>query len=210
MLFGFEKLTNRNMCCRTQRDWKMTLEVIADEGEIERKPYHVEVEDSDQLACYCFSNGIHTLKVNGKIYNNEIYDNLCFPLCCVGGAYEWHEQGHYFRLELPSLFIHEGLYVDGRELSEKRLNITEWKNHFILWLVLGIIVTFIGLVFFVLNYSNCCWKGFLFFGICSVFTGFLVILPGALGLYKTFSLIKKYGIIQTDKRAHGRDLITII
>nr|XP_012557714.1 uncharacterized protein LOC100199856 [Hydra vulgaris]XP_047126053.1 uncharacterized protein LOC100199856 [Hydra vulgaris]XP_047126054.1 uncharacterized protein LOC100199856 [Hydra vulgaris] len=198
------------MCCKWKKDWKMHLEVISDEGIIELRPYHVNVEDTDQLTCYCFNNGIHTLIINGRVRNTEIYDNVCFPLCCVGGAYEWYELGHYFRLEIPSLFINEGLYVDGKEINKNRFNITEWKNQFLLWLVFAITLAFIGLIFLALKYTECCWNGFLYFGIGTIFSSFLLLVPGVLGLCKTSILTKKYKDLKSDKYDQFKQKIDVV
>lgn len=181
------------MCCRKHRDWNLVTQIVSEEGKIENHPYHVEVEsDPTEMCCCCCDNGVHILRVNSEEFEERLYDNPCFPLCCSGGDFEWQENGHYFRLELPSLFIHDGLYVDGKEVNSRRLNTAEWKCQFTVWLVLGIIMMILGAVFIILDESECCWEGFLYLGISSCVVGALTVIPGMLGCYKASQLRKLY------------------
>ena len=191
-----------SLCCSHYRDWLLQLEVISEEGKIERYPYHIEVksDENSTCCCGCCQNGVHGLTVNGKEVGKQIYDNICFPLCGSGGEYEWQEKGHFFRLELPSLFIHDGLYVDGKELKSRRLNTSEWKYQFAVWLVLGVLIISIGVAFIAMEISGCCWKGFLYLGISCLVTGFLTFLPGLIGCFKATSLNRQYKKLQQLKK----------
>ncbi|XP_057313787.1 uncharacterized protein LOC130655103 [Hydractinia symbiolongicarpus] len=188
------------VCCKHYQDWNIQLEVISEEGKIERHPYHVEVESDKHASCGCCQNGVHILSVNEEVIANELYDNICFPLCCAGGDYEWQEKGHFFRLELPSLFIHDGLYVDGKELKSRKLNTSEWKCQFAIWLILGIFMFLLGIVFVGIDRSECCWEGFLYLGISCLVTGLLIFLPGLIGCFRAESLGREYKKLKEQKR----------
>lgn len=197
-------------CCSHRQTWKLQLEVISEEGKIERYSYQVEVkaERASLCCCDCCQNGIHTLTVNQVQVEEKLYDNLCFPLCCSGGDFEWQEKGHFFRIELPSLFIHQGLYVDGKELQTKRLNTYEWKCQFMMWILLGMFVSVLGLVFIGINQSKCCWRGFLYLGISCLITGFLTQLPGIIGCARATSLSRQYKKIRQAQLESQREYVT--
>lgn len=190
------------MClgCSTHRKWKLRLELIGEEGKIEQYPYQVEVKTDSASCCGCCQNGVHNLKVNNLRKEDQLFDNMCFPLCCTGGAYEWEEKGHFFRLELPSLYIHEGLYVDGKEISSGRKNTGEWKCQFAIWLLLGLLVIGIGVVFLILSYKLDIWRGFLYLGLSCLATGILTMLPGMIGCCRAQSLSEHYKKMEQQKK----------
>ena len=186
------------LCCSSRRRWNLDLQTTSEEGKLEECSYLVEII-SERNDCCCH-NGIHSLRLNGKIYEQRIYDNICFPLCCAGGEYEWQERGHFFRIELPSLFIHDGLYVDGTEIKTKRLNTTEWKYQFALWLILGFTLILLGVIFIAIERSDCCWKGFLYLGISCTVTGLLTLIPGVLGWCKAIAWGRQYKRLVAQRR----------
>jgi len=147
------------------------------------------------------------LKVNSRLIEEKIYDNICFPLCCKGGDYEWQDHGHYFRAELPSLYLHDGLYVDGKELRSQRLNTEEWKCQFSIWLILGIIITFLGIIFLIIDSTDCCWVGFLYLGISCLITGIVTTIPGLIGWYRAINLNRKYKYL---KKANQKSDVSTI
>lgn len=197
------------LCCAKHRDWNLHIEVVSEEGKIERHPYHVEVESDPKEVCCCWcDNGVHMLRVNSEEFDQRLYDNPCFPLCCNGGDFEWQESGHYFRLELPSLFIHDGLYVDGREVKSRRLNTAEWKCQFGVWLALGTILIVLGATFIILYESKCCWNGYLYLGISSCVVGTLTLIPGILGCYKASRLRRLYQRVQALQGKERNDNLT--
>lgn len=197
------------LCCAKHRDWNLQIEVISEVGKIEQNPYQVEVDsDPKEVCCCCCDNGVHILRVNGEEFDERLYDNPCFPLCCSGGDFEWQEKGHYFRLELSSLFIHDGLYVDGKEVNSRRLNTSEWKCQFAVWLILGIVLTVTGAIFIIIDESKCCWAGFLYLGISCCVVGVLTMIPGILGCYKAARLRRLYQHVKAVQARERDDNMT--
>ncbi len=171
------------ICCSLRRSWKLHLEVVGDEGKIERQPYHIEIVSEGG----CFS-GSHHLKVNKEPRENAIYDNLCSPLCCSGGIHEWEDLGHFFRLELPSLYIRDSLYVDGLEVETKKENSATWVDQFMVFLVFGALIFVAGVILTALDPSTTGWNSSRYFGISCLGVGFLTMLPAVIGLAKAQSV----------------------
>lgn len=171
-------------CCSSRRSWKLHLEVVGDEGKIERKPYKVEIHSKDR----CCSNGEYVLVINDDVRKSQIYDNLCSPLCCKGGLHEWEDKGHFFRVELPSLFIKDNLYVDGYDVKSKRDNASTWLCQFAVFLVFGALILVGGVVMTALSPETIGWASSRYFGISCLAVGFLTMLPGIIGLARAQSV----------------------
>ncbi len=170
-------------CCSLRRSWKLHLEVVGDEGRIERQPYLVEL--ISEGGC---GNGAHYLKINKEQRQNPIYDNLCSPLCCKGGIYEWEDKGHFFRLELPSLYIRDSLYVDGCEVETKKDNASSWVDQFLVFLIFGVLIFIGGVVLTALSPETVGWSSSRYFGISCLAVGFLTMLPAVIGLARAQSI----------------------
>ena len=184
-------------CCHPQRHYKLQLEVLNEYGKIERQPYVIDVEPEERSVCCCLcDSGVNELHLNNQQTDEKIYDNVCFPLCCKGGDFEWQDRGHYFRLEMPSMYIHDGLYVDGKEINSRRYNQTEWRCQFAVWLIVGLLMLAAGIAFIVLHYLECCWSGFLYLGISCVITAVLAIVPGIIGCCRIPKLNHRYDAVQ--------------
>jgi len=166
-----------------------------------RQPYIINVDPDEKKICCCLCDtGGNELRLNNEVADQKVYDNVCFPLCCKGGDYEWQDKGHYFRLELPSLFIHEGLYVDGKEINSRRYNTTEWKCQFAVWLFVGFLVFAAGVAFIVFDFLDFGdWSGFLYLGISCVITGVLAMIPGIMGCCRISKLRQRYLSVQRQK-----------
>ena len=178
-------------CCSSRRSWKLHLEVVGDEGKIERKPYKVELVSKDG----CCNSGEYVLNINDEMRKGQIYDNLCSPLCCSGGAHEWEDKGHFFRVELPSLCIKDNLYVDGYEVKTKRDIASTWLCQFATFLIFGALIFIGGVVMTALSPEFVGWSSSRYFGISCLAVGFLTMLPGVIGLARAQSVsmrVKKY------------------
>lgn len=170
------------ICCSLRRSWKLHLEVVGDEGKIERQPYMIELISKGS------SNGAHFLKINNVQQTNVIYDNLCSPLCCRGGAHEWEDKGHFFRLELPSVYIKDSLYVDGCEVETKKNNASTWVDQFLVFVIFGALVFVAGVVLTALSPETVGWSSSRYFGVSCIVAGFLTMLPGVIGLARAQSV----------------------
>lgn len=186
-------------CCSSRRAWKLHLEVIGDEGKIERQPYLVELVSKDG----CCNSGEYHLKINNEIRKNTVYDNLCSPLCCSGGAHEWEENGHFFRVELPSLYIKDNLYVDGYEVKLKRDNASTWLCQFAVFLIFGALIFIGGVVMTALSPETIGWSSSRYFGFSCLGVGVLTMLPGIIGLARAQSIsirMKKYQDLEEERK----------
>jgi len=187
-------------CCSAHRSWMLHLEVIGDEGKIERNPYKVELISN---AGCCNNSGEYVLKINDEVRKSQIYDNPCSPLCCKGGEHEWEDKGHFFRVELPSLFLKDNLYVDGYEVKSKRDNASSWLCQFAIFLIFGMIIFIGGVVMTALNPDYVGWSSSRYFGISCIAVGFLAMLPGVIGLARAQAVsirAKKYNNNQRETR----------
>lgn len=186
-------------CCSSRRSWKLHLEVVGDEGKIERKPYKVELVSKNG----CCSNGEYVLVINEDVRKAQIYDNLCSPLCCSGGVHEWEDKGHFFRVELPSLFIKDNLYVDGYEVKSKRDNASAWLCQFAIFLIFGGLIFIAGVVMTALSPETIGWDSSRYFGISCLGVGFLTMFPGVIGLARAQSesiRAKKYKQMELERK----------
>ena len=187
-------LTNRfeNMafcCCSLDRSWKLHLEVIGEAGKIERHPYYVQLK-SEGGCCTC-RTGTHELSVNDVVKEKELYDNICSPILGKGGVYEWEEKGHFFRVELPSLYIKENLYVNGYEVKSKNANTSVWMMQFLLFLVIGTLFIVAGIILTIIDPEKLKWSSSRFFGISLIVIGIIILLPGIIGSAKAQNLSVK-------------------
>eukprot|EP00794_Sanderia_malayensis_P012735 gene12735-14040_t len=187
------------LCCSLRRSWKLHLEVVGDEGRIERQPYSVEI--FSEGGC---GHGAYSLRINKEIRENEIFDNCCSPLCFSGGIHEWEDMGHFFRLELPSLFIRDSLYVDGVEVESKKGNASTWINQFLVYLALGVLILVAGVVLTALAPETVGWSSSRYFGISCLVVGTLTMLPAVIGLARAQNLTIKSRRLKTMQNGYSQ------
>ena len=186
-------------CCSARRSWKLHLEVVGDEGKIERQPYKVELVAKSG----CCNDGEYKLLINEDSFKSTVYDNLCSPLCCRGGAHEWEDKGHFFRVELPSLYVRDNLFVDGYDVKTNRDNASTWLCQFAIFLIFGAIIFLGGVVLTALSPETIGWSSSRYFGISCLGVGFLTMIPGLIGLARAQAIgirIKKNQRMEKDRK----------